>query len=109
MVKGEHMKKKNLIVIAVLLISALILVVQFGGVMGLNSSKAEKTATEYVQKLYNKTPQGVSCSNSDSDGDGYVSCDVNTGDKVILLECPTFGSFFNTKCKTRLIGKGILR
>ena len=102
------MNKKLIIAVAVLIALAVGLL-QFGGMMGLNSHKAEKTATEYVQKLYNKEPVGVSCSNADSDDDGYVSCDVNTGEKVILLECPTFASFFNSKCKTRLIGKGILR
>ena len=102
------MKQTGIIAIITIIVVG-ILLVNFGGIMGLNSNKAEKTANEYVQKLYGKDPQGVSCSNSDSDGDGYVSCDVNTGTEVILLECPTFGSFFNNKCKTRLIGKGILR
>jgi hypothetical protein len=100
---------KNLIFVSIAVIIVTTLVLNLGGIMGLNSNKAEKTANEYVQKLYGTEAKGVSCSNSDSDDDGYVSCDVNTGTKVILLECPTFTSFFNTKCKTRLIGKGILR
>ena len=101
--------KKTAIITGVILLIPGVLVINFGGMMGLNSSKAEEKATEYVQKLYGNEPKGVSCSNSDSDGDGYVSCDVNTGTKVILLECPTFGSFFNDKCKTRLPVKGIMR
>ena len=102
------MKTKS-IVIGIVLVALGAIIFNFGGMMGLNSNKAEKAATEYVTKLYGNDAKGVSCSNSDSDGDGYVSCDVNTGEKVILLECPTFNSFFNSKCKTRLIGKGMLR
>ncbi len=101
--------KYKLIIASVSLIGLGYLGVTFGGVIGLNSYKAEKTSKDYVKKLYNKEAQGISCSNVDSDGDGYVSCDVNIGKEVILLECPTFSSFFNNKCKTRLIGKGILR
>ena len=72
-----------------------------GAVTGENQAKATAFAQEYVRTMYEVEVNTIMCSNSDSDGDGYVSCDVKMPDGSIeQLQCPGFASFFNDDCKS---------
>ena len=73
----------------------------YGSISGANASKATEAATAYSVAMFGSQPAGVMCSNSDSDSDGYVSCDVKLPDGSIeQLQCPAWGSFFNDGCKS---------
>ena len=50
---------------------------------------AEQTNAELGARSYAERVEGayVSCSGSDSDGDGYVSCDVRTDGGVVGIAC----------------------
>lgn len=97
------------LVIAVLIVGILIAVVVTGvrGCAG-RGAAAEDSMREYVGKLYpGRDIIGVSCTNVDSDGDGYISCvatiDSDNGpevvEKQIAAQCATGFLSFNSGCK----------
>lgn len=71
-------------------------------------AKAEDEMRAYVQNLYpSKEIIGVSCTNVDTDGDGYISCvatiDTDPGEaiveKQISAQCASGILSFNSGCK----------
>jgi len=90
-----------MIVLAIVGILAVVGLGVYGSVSGANQAKATEAATAYSVAMFGAQPAGVMCSNSDSDSDGYVSCDVKLPDGSIeQLQCPAWGSFFNDGCKS---------
>ena len=51
-----------------------------------NPTPPEQAARSFAKDM-GVEAVGVSCAKSDSDGDGYVSCAVNTGQKILSLQC----------------------
>lgn len=52
---------------------------------------SERNAKTYAAKMGIKYT-GMNCSTTDSDGDGYVSCDLNTPTGIVSIECALWGS-----------------
>jgi hypothetical protein len=63
----------------------------------------EEAATEYARKLFKNKEVGIACSTDDSDGDGYVSCDLMVDGKVHPIECTYSYIGRKTGCKSRLM------
>jgi hypothetical protein len=63
------------------------------------TTKAKERAHTYASDMGHKVV-GLSCVGSDSDLDGYVSCDVRTNKEILNLEC-TYQAR-RTGCKTRM-------
>ena len=75
------------------------------GINKLRSARASAQAKTYVSKLFPGYIIGGSvCQGEDTDGDAYVSCDLNIGNqtdnRVINIQCPTiWKSFLGTSWK----------
>lgn len=101
---GLLRKIKWLLILAVILAIA-IFIGSTVGVNKLRSIRATSEAKSYVSKLYPGYAIGGSvCQGEDTDGDTYVSCDLNIGNntenRVINIQCPTiWKSFLGTSCK----------
>jgi flagellar basal body-associated protein FliL len=101
---GLLRKIKWLFILAIILAIA-IFVGSTVGVNKLRSVRATSEAKNYVAKLYpGYTIGGSVCQGEDTDGDTYVSCDLNIGNttenRVINIQCPTIiKSFLGTSCK----------
>jgi hypothetical protein len=96
-----------------------LVVVIIGGYFGsiillkdIRSSRAETMTQKYVSNLYKEySIIGLNCQGDDTDGDGYVSCDVRiriaddkTTEMVRFLSCPTvWKSITGNTCKERQI------
>ena len=63
---------------------------------GSNGKSAREHAVKYAQEL-DLDYKHVSCSEQDSDGDGYVSCTVRNATGLIAIECAGFGLY--TGCR----------
>lgn len=67
----------------------------------------EREAAAFASKLGFDT-QGVSCANSDSDGDGYVSCTVSVRNEskleTLAVECASQWRPFMTGCRLQKLG-----
>jgi hypothetical protein len=103
--KGSLLRKiKWLLILAVILAIGIFLASTIG-VNHLRSLRATSEAKNYVEKLYPGYSIGGSvCQGEDTDGDTYVSCDLNIGNstdnRVINVQCPTIiKSFLGTSCK----------
>jgi hypothetical protein len=57
-----------------------------------NRAAPEQSAREWLDKMGYR-PMGLACATTDSDGDGYVTCDVNFGDQKEQLLCGAPGAF----------------
>ena len=67
-------------------ILTLLLCLPFAACHNADSSKATAEANEFIKHIADAT--GVSCNDSDSDGDGYVSCTVFRGSKdPLAISC----------------------
>ena len=51
-----------------------------------NEPVVTNEAREYAAQL-GMNVKGVSCAKLDTDGDGYVSCSINTGTGLVPVEC----------------------
>ena len=58
---------------------------------------SENNARIYAKKMGIEY-KGLNCSTTDSDSDGYVSCDLNTTNGIVRIECALWGS----GCKPKL-------
>lgn len=101
--KGFTLIELMIGIVAVCILGSII-VGGFAAAFNLNSSKAETDAVQFAQKMYRVKDAAASCTNADTDGDGYVSCTV-TGDdghgRLVekYLECAKVFTF-NSGCKT---------
>lgn len=97
-------------ILVVVAIVAILIAVVIGGARGCagRGAAAEDSMREYVGKLYpGREIIGVSCTNVDTDGDGYISCtatiDTDNGPEVverqINAECATGFLSFNSGCR----------
>jgi prepilin-type N-terminal cleavage/methylation domain-containing protein len=73
-----------------------------------NEGSAEEEARKYGMQLGLEV-KGVSCTNRDTDGDGYVSCSISHNENgklsIMPVECAVkFG--MNSGCKAQKIGVG---
>lgn len=99
------MKKIKWLLIFAIVLAIAIFVGSTIGVNKLRSVRATSEAKNYVSKLYpGYTIGGSVCQGEDTDGDTYVSCDLNIGNttdnRVINIQCPTIvKSFLGTSCK----------
>jgi len=96
-----------IVVVGIIAVLAIILANVFGGCVN-RGSAAEEEMREFVAKLYpNKEIIGVSCTNNDTDADGYISCvatiDTDTGpavvEKQISAQCASQLMGWNHGCK----------
>lgn len=56
------------------------------GISGADQKEAEKEAAQWASSLGIEV-KGVSCAKTDTDGDGYVSCTVNSISGIQIIEC----------------------
>ena len=67
------------------------------GNMGASKVEAEKQAKQWAKEMGLEVKK-ISCNGSDSDGDGYVSCNFNVDGKITTYECA--GAFnLNQGCR----------
>jgi len=66
---------------------------------GIDGTKARKNADTFTRTALGATPKKITCQNTDSDGDGYVSCTVRDSEgELYALQCS--GAFsFNSGCR----------
>lgn len=99
---------ERLIVVAAISIFLTVVAGGLAAAFHFNSSVAENAAQEFNTKMYRLKNPAVSCTNGDSNNDGYVSCTVVGEDKngqVVekYLECAK-ALTFNSGCRpTRLV------
>ncbi|MBR8832202.1 MAG: hypothetical protein N5P05_000737 [Chroococcopsis gigantea SAG 12.99] len=96
-------------ILAIALSGALITVGKSFGQLFFGRNFAETQLREYVSRVLKQDVNGVSCQPTDSDGNGYVSCDFTTTQQPNVtrtLECAAWGldGFLNRGCKSRLPG-----
>ena len=91
-----------MIVISILGIVGAILFRACGGVNLGSAEHAQENATKYLNNMGYEF-KGVSCTGTDSDGDGYISCDVNLSDgNRLRLDCASGGVMTRTEgCKEK--------
>jgi hypothetical protein len=103
--KGGLLRKIKWLLILAIILAIAIFIGSTVGVNKLRSIRATSEAKSYVSKLYpGYTIGGSVCQGEDTDGDTYVSCDLNIGNatdnRVINIQCPTIlKSFLGTSCK----------
>jgi hypothetical protein len=94
-----------LFVVGILAIVA-IFIVRFATGCSDNGSTAEDEARKYAKSLGLEI-KGVSCTERDSDGDGYVSCSISHNENgsvaIMPVECAIKWSA-NSGCKSQKIG-----
>lgn len=100
---------KGVTLVEVFVGGVIMIVISVGGVSflmncsGLNKDTATKEATEWAKEVGIENAN-VSCVNSDTDSDGYISCTIaykdDKGDlKVKAIECASKLSW-NSGCRT---------
>ncbi len=103
--KGTLMRTLKIVLVLAVLLAIGIFLASTIGVNKVRSMRATTESTKYVAKLYpGYTIGGSVCQGEDTDGDSYVSCDLNIGNatdnRVINIQCPTIiKSFLGTSCK----------
>jgi len=100
-------KRKALTIVEILVAIVIIAVValifaNFAGGCVNRGPQAEQEMREYIAKLYpSKEIIGVSCTDVDTDHDGYISCvatiDTDTGPEVVEKQ-------ISAQCATQLLG-----
>lgn len=72
--------------------------------VGCERNNTDALARDYYMQMYSGTAKAVMCTERDTDGDGYVTCDVASTDEkigVISLQCPVM-DIHGTSCKSSL-------
>lgn len=100
-----------LIVVAIVgIIGAVVIGFIFHSCAG-SQSTAEDEARKYGTSL-SLDVKGVSCTNRDTDGDGYVSCSISYTDNgklsIMPVECASRWTINNDGCKAQNLG-GVIR
>ncbi len=99
--------KKYLFIIIIILLVAIGLYVYFIFGNQMRASRAETKSADYASKMYaDYFVIGHSCQGEDTNGDGYVTCNIRIkskesgAEKTLTLQCPTYiKSFMATNCK----------
>jgi hypothetical protein len=96
-------------IVAIAVSGALITVGKSFGQLFFGRNFAEAQLRDYVTTVLRQDINGVSCQPTDSDNNGYVSCDFTTVQQpntTRTLECAAWGldGFLNRGCKSRLPG-----
>lgn len=81
----------------------LVCLVSFSCTRNQRKNAAKAAALEYAQELFPNKEVNATCSTDDSDGDGYISCDVVVGDNIYPIECTYSYIGRTTGCKKRVL------
>jgi len=100
-------RKSGFTVIELLIVVAIVAIlggVVFGSVgsCGSSGAKANKEAQAFGREM-GLTVKGVTCMDYDTNGDGYVSCTLNTVEQGMLpIECARSWSW-NSGCRAAMV------